>query len=237
MVHACFVFAAWSLCVLTCPSSSARATVSPISRRAGASTPRARSSASARLPRPSPGSRSCGSWRRESFPPDKRAEMAEYAGQCRTTLRRYSGLEGFVGRLQAQPVVVSPEGYLTVPRPAGPVRFIPTEEPGEKTDFTTRSCWNSSARKRERFPVHGRQVELGRPRSQTLWYSRFMDSTIQRFDSLSEADQAESDYYARLTPEQRLEILFELIATHQDSIGEDSQRLERVYRVAELERS
>ena len=63
-----------------------------------------------------------------------------------------------------------------------------------------------------------------------------MDSTIQRFDSLSEADEAEAEYYARLTPEQRLEILFELIAMHTDSIDEDSQRLERVYRVTELER-
>jgi hypothetical protein len=63
--------------------------------------------------------------------PEKRAEMAAYAGQYRTTQRRYGGLEGFVMRLgAAQPVLVSPDGYLTVPLPSGPLRFIPTEEPG-----------------------------------------------------------------------------------------------------------
>ena len=64
-----------------------------------------------------------------------------------------------------------------------------------------------------------------------------MDSQIQRFDSLAQADEAEADYYAGLTPTERLEILFELIATYQENNGEDSQGFERVYRVVELERS
>ena len=63
-----------------------------------------------------------------------------------------------------------------------------------------------------------------------------MDSTIRRFNSFAEADEAEADYYACLTPEQRLEILFDLIETYRDNIGETSDRLERIYRVVELER-
>jgi CubicO group peptidase (beta-lactamase class C family) len=62
--------------------------------------------------------------------PDERAEMAEYAGQYRTTLRRYGGLQGFVGRLQAQPVFVSPDGYLTIPFLSSSLRLVPTDEPG-----------------------------------------------------------------------------------------------------------
>ena len=63
-----------------------------------------------------------------------------------------------------------------------------------------------------------------------------MDSTIRRFNSFAEADEAEADYYARLTPAQRLEILFDLIDTYRDTNGETSDRLERIYRVVELER-
>jgi hypothetical protein len=63
----------------------------------------------------------------------------------------------------------------------------------------------------------------------------FMDTTIRRFDSLTEADEAELDYYAGLTPEERLTILFELIAAYQDGSGEDSAGFERVYRIDELE--
>ena len=63
-----------------------------------------------------------------------------------------------------------------------------------------------------------------------------MDSTIRRFGSFAEADEAEADYYAHLTPAQRIEILFDLIQTYRDINGETSDRLERIYRVAELER-
>jgi CubicO group peptidase (beta-lactamase class C family) len=62
--------------------------------------------------------------------PDKRAEMAEYAGQYLPTQRRYGGLAGFAGRLGAGQVIVSPDGYLAVLVPTGPVRFVPMEEPG-----------------------------------------------------------------------------------------------------------
>ena len=63
-----------------------------------------------------------------------------------------------------------------------------------------------------------------------------MDSTIRRFNSFAEADEAEADYYAHLTPAQRLEILFDLVEKYRDANGETSDRLERIYRVVELER-
>jgi hypothetical protein len=64
-----------------------------------------------------------------------------------------------------------------------------------------------------------------------------MNSRIERFDSFAAADEAEAAYYASLTPEQRLEVLFELIASFQESQGEDSRGFERVYRLDELSRS
>jgi hypothetical protein len=64
-----------------------------------------------------------------------------------------------------------------------------------------------------------------------------MDLTIRRFETLSDADSAEAEYYASLTPEERLNILFELIKMYRSSQGEDSERFERIYRVDELSRS
>jgi hypothetical protein len=49
------------------------------------------------------------------------------------------------------------------------------------------------------------------------------------FHSFAEADQADADYYRSLTPEQRLEILFDLIKAQQPD--EPEQRLERVCRI------
>jgi hypothetical protein len=62
-----------------------------------------------------------------------------------------------------------------------------------------------------------------------------VDSTIRRFDSPGEADDAEIEYYAHLTPLERLELLFELIASFQKTHSEDSAGFERVYRIDELE--
>ena len=63
-----------------------------------------------------------------------------------------------------------------------------------------------------------------------------MDPEIRRYNSLAEADAADTEYYASLTPQQRLELLFELIEMYRSTHDEDSERLERVYCVDELER-
>ena len=56
-----------------------------------------------------------------------------YAGEYISTRRRYAGLEGFVGRLQASiSVSVTPEGFLLVSPPNGPAfRSVPAERSDE----------------------------------------------------------------------------------------------------------
>ena len=50
------------------------------------------------------------------------------------------------------------------------------------------------------------------------------------FRSFEEAEQADRDFYRSLTPEQRIEILLQLIAQHGPRA-----RLERVFRISKLE--
>ena len=60
---------------------------------------------------------------------------------------------------------------------------------------------------------------------------------LRTYQSLSEAAQADREYYASLTPKQRLDLLLEIIANHRTQFGEAAERLERVYRVTQLSRS
>ena len=60
-----------------------------------------------------------------------------------------------------------------------------------------------------------------------------MEKAARVFHSFAEAEQADADYYRSLTPEQRLEILFELVKSQQPDGTE--QRLERVCRVIKLQ--
>lgn len=61
-----------------------------------------------------------------------------------------------------------------------------------------------------------------------------MEKVIRIFRSFAEADQADFEYHQSLTPEQRLDILGELIARTQPD--ENKQRLERVCRVVKLQK-
>jgi len=68
-----------------------------------------------------------------------------------------------------------------------------------------------------------------------------VDSTTMRdvlrvFSSFREAEQADRAFYASLSPQERLEMLLDLVARQRESMGEAAQRLERVYRVVELSR-
>ncbi|MEX0718699.1 MAG: hypothetical protein WD066_19045 [Planctomycetaceae bacterium] len=60
---------------------------------------------------------------------------------------------------------------------------------------------------------------------------------LRVFDSFEKADEADRAYYASLTPQERLDVMLELIRRHRESLGEAAQRLERVYRVVERPRS
>ncbi|MGA9452773.1 MAG: hypothetical protein WBW41_15680 [Verrucomicrobiia bacterium] len=60
-----------------------------------------------------------------------------------------------------------------------------------------------------------------------------MEKVARKFRSFAEADKADREFYQSLSPEQRLEMLCDLIASsYPDEI---EQRLERVCRVIKLQ--
>jgi hypothetical protein len=63
-----------------------------------------------------------------------------------------------------------------------------------------------------------------------------MKRVVAKFRTFREADAATREYYLRLTPEERLEILFQLLAMAHKESDATSGRPARVYRIAELER-
>ena len=56
------------------------------------------------------------------------------------------------------------------------------------------------------------------------------------FSSFEDAEAADDRFYADLTPEERLDILLDLIDQHRSALGETASRLERVHRIVELSR-
>jgi hypothetical protein len=62
-----------------------------------------------------------------------------------------------------------------------------------------------------------------------------MDKVLRKFATHQEADAADAERDRRLTPEQRIQILFDLQAReHPDAAA---QRFARVYRITQLSRS
>ncbi len=61
-------------------------------------------------------------------------------------------------------------------------------------------------------------------------YNKVMEDVIRQFSSHTGADAADRRYDKSLSPQQRLDILLELVET-QRSHDEASQRLARVYRI------
>ena len=59
---------------------------------------------------------------------------------------------------------------------------------------------------------------------------------LKVFSSFQEADKADRAFYAHLPPQQRLDILIDLMAQHRESLGETAKRFERVYSVVEFPR-
>ena len=60
---------------------------------------------------------------------------------------------------------------------------------------------------------------------------------IQRFSSFAEAEKADREYYARLTPEERLRILDEIVTRGRGPDYDPKRRLARVYRIVKFARS
>ena len=63
-----------------------------------------------------------------------------------------------------------------------------------------------------------------------------MKPVVAKFRTFSEAEAATRDYYRRLSPAERLEILFQLRALAHKESDATSGRLARVYRIAQLQR-
>ena len=64
-----------------------------------------------------------------------------------------------------------------------------------------------------------------------------VEKEVQVFGSHEEAAAADRAYYRSLSPEQRLDLLLDIVRRHQESEDEAAARFERVYRVVELSRS
>jgi hypothetical protein len=62
----------------------------------------------------------------------------------------------------------------------------------------------------------------------------FVERVGQMFGSFEDAETADDQFYADLTPEERLDILLELVDQHRSALGEAASRLERVHRIIEL---
>ena len=63
-----------------------------------------------------------------------------------------------------------------------------------------------------------------------------MAITVKKFSSFEEAGKSEAAYYRSLTPQKRMEILFDLIRRGNEQ-DETEQRFERVYRIVKLAQS
>ena len=68
--------------------------------------------------------------------------------------------------------------------------------------------------------------------SNALWHDRLVQKVVRVFHSFQESEKADREYYLSLSPEQRMEILFELIARGQPD--EPEQGFERVYRIVKF---
>ena len=63
-----------------------------------------------------------------------------------------------------------------------------------------------------------------------------MEPAVAKFRTHREAEEATREYYRRLSPVERLEILFSLRALARKEHDAASERLARVYRIAQLKR-
>jgi hypothetical protein len=61
-----------------------------------------------------------------------------------------------------------------------------------------------------------------------------VDRVAKVLKGFEQADEADDEFYAHITPQERLDILLELIERYRSDLGEAASRLERVHRVTEL---
>jgi hypothetical protein len=61
-----------------------------------------------------------------------------------------------------------------------------------------------------------------------------MERVLRTFDKFGDAEKADDEFYASLTPQERLDILLEIVNQELEISGEAAKGLERIYRVIEL---
>ena len=63
-----------------------------------------------------------------------------------------------------------------------------------------------------------------------------MKKVVSKFDRFADAELADQRYYLCLTPQQRLDILLELVAAYRESQDEAAEGFARVCRIVERPR-
>jgi hypothetical protein len=61
-----------------------------------------------------------------------------------------------------------------------------------------------------------------------------MERVAQVFSSVADAERSDEEYYANLSPSERVDILLDLIEQHRSSLGAAADRFERVCRMTQL---
>ena len=84
-------------------------------------------------------------------------------------------------------------------------------------------------------PRSSHAIGPGSDRACVLKWPR-MDRVGKVFRSFREADAADDQFYADMSPKERLDLLLELIERHRSDLGEAASRFQRVHRIVELER-
>jgi len=70
-----------------------------------------------------------------------------------------------------------------------------------------------------------------------LNYEPDMRRVVQKFDSFTDAEAAEVAYYRSLDPQERLNVLLDLVRCEKESGGEAAEGFARVCRIVEFSRS
>ena len=124
--------------------------------------------------------------------------------------------------------------------------MAPVGGPPARTGVANRSGEDSSACKGQGLKKTADlrfEPTTSEMRSQLQWHSPppagkmgLMQPAIAKFRTHQEAEAATLAYYRRLSPAERLEILFTLRVLARKEEDASSERLARVYRIAQLQR-
>lgn len=64
-----------------------------------------------------------------------------------------------------------------------------------------------------------------------------MERVFKKFESFEDADRADDEYYSQLSPDQRVDILLELVSNYRSLYDGTTEGFARVFRVVNLKES